>query len=152
MVLDEINSNEIFYAFIMIKRCFFKTFLTYFDRVNPVLETYSHFKTNFLKKNVTCYWIVRNEKRLGIIMTKRRDTYLQITDFAVLKKYQNLGIGKAALKEILNQSADFSNMRLFTMKQDKRNCHFYEFAGFVRVGEEIRINSRMTLIEYGLKM
>lgn len=69
MVLDEINSNEMFYAFIMIKRCFLKTFLTYFDRVNPVLETYSHFKTNFLKKNVTCYWIVLNEKRLGIIMT-----------------------------------------------------------------------------------
>lgn len=150
MVLDEINSNEIFYAFIMIKRCFFKTFLTYFDRVNPVLETYSHFKTNFLKKNVTCYWIVHIERRVGIIITKISDTYLQITDLAVLKKYQNSGVGKAALKEILNKFGDFSDIRLFTIKQDERNCHFYESTGFVKVGEEIRINSRMTLIEYRL--
>lgn len=150
MVLDEINSNEIFYAFIMIKRCFFKTFLTYFDRVNPVLETYSHYKRNFLKENVICYWIVHIERRVGIIITKISDTYLQITDLAVLKKYQNSGVGKAALKEILNKCGDFSDIRLFTIKQDERNCHFYESTGFVKVGEEIRINSRMTLIEYRL--
>lgn len=46
----------------MMKKCFFKTFLIYLDNIDPVLETYSHFKRNFLKKNVTCYWIVRNEK------------------------------------------------------------------------------------------
>lgn len=134
----------------MMKKCFFKTFLTYFDRVNPVLETYSHFKTNFLKKNVTCYWIVHNERRVGIIITKTSDTYLQITDLAVLKKYQNSGVGKAALKEILNKCSDFSDIRLFTIKQDERNCHFYESTGFVKVGEEIRINNRMALIEYRL--
>lgn len=45
---------------------------------------------------------------------------------------------------------DFSDIRLFTIKQDERNCHFYESTGFVKVGEEIKINSRMTLIEYRL--
>lgn len=115
------------------------------------METYSHFKRNFLKKNVTCYWLVHNERRVGIIITKISDTYLQITDLAVLKKYQNSGVGKAALKEILNKCGDFSDIRLFTIKQDERNCHFYESTGFVKVGEEIRINSRMALIEYRLK-
>lgn len=61
-------------------------------------------------------------------------------------------MGKAALKEILNKCGDFSDIRLFTIKQDERNFHFYESAGFVRVGEEIRINSRMTLIEYIISM
>lgn len=59
-------------------------------------------------------------------------------------------MGKAALKEILNKCGDFSDIRPFTMKQDERNCHFYVSTGFVKVGEEIRINSRMTLIEYRL--
>lgn len=86
---------------------FFKTFLIYLDNISPVLETYSHFKRNFLKKNVTCYWIVHNERRVGIIITKISDTYLQITDLAVLKKYQNSGVGKAALKEILINAAIF---------------------------------------------
>lgn len=151
VIINEINSNEIFLAFIMMKKCFFKTFLIYLDNISPVLETYSHFKRNFLKKNVTCYWIVHNERRVGIIITKISDTYLQITDLAVLKKYQNSGVGKAALKEILNKCGDFSDIRLFTIKQDERNCHFYESTGFVKVGEEIRINSRMALIEYRLK-
>lgn len=34
-------------------------------------------------------------KKVGIIEVKRFEEYLQISDFAVLHKFQNKGIGKA---------------------------------------------------------
>ena len=38
--------------------------------------------------------------------------------------------------------------RLATIKQEMRNCHLYEKCGFVRVGDDIVINEKMTLVGY----
>ena len=38
--------------------------------------------------------------------------------------------------------------RLDTIKQETGNCHLYEKYGFVRVGEDIVVNEKMTLVGY----
>ena len=38
--------------------------------------------------------------------------------------------------------------RLDTIKQETGNCHLYEKCGFVRVGEDIVVNEKMTLVGY----
>ena len=38
--------------------------------------------------------------------------------------------------------------RLDTIKQETGNCHLYEKCGFVRVGDDIVINEKMTLVNY----
>lgn len=35
-----------------------------------------------------------------------------------------------------------------TIKQETGNCHLYEKYGFVRVGEDIVVNEKMTLVGY----
>lgn len=146
--LCKITNAEIFSAFIMIKRGFFRTFLTYFDSVSPVLESYSKFKRIFCKDNTAFFWIINNGEKVGIIEVKIYEDDLQISDFVVLHKFQNKGIGKAAVKELLKRYNNTNTFRLFTIKQDKRNCCFYECLGFVKTGEEHKINRRMTLMEY----
>lgn len=42
--------------------------------------------------------------------------------------------------------------RLDTIKQETGNCHLYEKCGFVRVGEEIVVNEKMTLVHYMKKL
>lgn len=87
-------------------------------------------------------------EKVGIIEVIIYEDYLQISDLAVLHKFQNKGIGKAAVKELFKQYKNADTFQLFTIKQDKRNCHFYESLGFVKTGKEYSINRRMTLIEY----
>lgn len=150
--LCKITSGEIFSAFIIIKRGFFRTFLTYFDSISPVLESFPKFKRKFQKNNVSFFWIINEGEKVGIIEVKHFEEYLQISDFAVLHKFQNIGIGKAAVKELFKQYKNADTYQLFTIKQDKRNCHFYESLGFGKTGKEHRINQRMTLIEYIISM
>lgn len=38
--------------------------------------------------------------------------------------------------------------RLDSIKQEAGNCHLYEKCGFVRVGDDIEVNEKMTLVEY----
>ena len=38
--------------------------------------------------------------------------------------------------------------RLDTIKQETGNCHLYEKCGFVRTGEDIVVNEKMTLVDY----
>lgn len=148
VVLDEIKSDEMIPAFIMIKKCFFKTFLTYFDNISPVLESYKKFKRKFFNNKVALFWIISESKKAGIVEVKSHRNCLHISNLAVLHGFQNRGIGKAAVRELFNKYNDADTFHLYTIKQDKRNCRFYESLGFSQTGFEHKINRRMTLIEY----
>ena len=43
---------------------------------------------------------------------------------------------------------DTTEWCLDTIKQEKGNCHLYEKCGFVRVGKDIEVNEKMTLVMY----
>ncbi|MCR4939294.1 MAG: GNAT family N-acetyltransferase [Treponemataceae bacterium] len=77
-----------------------------------------------------------------------------ISPVFVLPKYQNQGIATAAIKKAfeLYPSPQVREWRLDTILEEKGNCHLYEKLGFVQVGEPKKINDRMTIVDYQLKL
>lgn len=142
------KTNEILSAFIMQKKGFLPTFLTYFDRINPVFKPFTAFKAKIMKPNIIRYFIVYNDINVGEIELEFKENLIHISDFFILKKYQNIGIGQCALNKLHRTYNNYKNWHLFTIKQDKRNCHLYEKLGYKPTGIEHIINKRMTIIEY----
>lgn len=79
------------------------------------------------------------------------DTVCYISPLFVLPRYQNRGLGYAAIQKAFAMFPGVKVWRLDTILQEPGNCHLYEKCGFVRTGEESVVNDRMTLIDYELK-
>lgn len=145
------KTNEILFAFIMQKIGFLPTFLTYFDKINPIFKHFAAFKSKIMKSNVIRYFIVYNDDYVGEIELELKENLIHISDFFILKKYQNIGIGQCALNKLHKTYNNYKNWHLFTIKQEQRNCHLYEKMGYAVTGAEHKINKRMTIIEYERK-
>ena len=52
------------------------------------------------------------------------------------------------MEKLFSLYDDADKWSLATIKQDARNCHFYEKLGFVRTGTSTVINDRMTIIGF----
>ena len=70
----------------------------------------------------------------------------------VLKEFQNRGIAQQAIRNAENLFPGNKRWRLNTIKEEKNNCHLYEKMGYLPIGNEKRINKRMTIIEYEKRM
>ena len=75
-----------------------------------------------------------------------------ISPIFILPKYQNCGIGYAAIQKVFSLYPDVKTWKLETILQEKLNCHLYEKCGFKRVGEDKPVNDDMTLIDYELRI
>ena len=69
----------------------------------------------------------------------------------ILPKYQDRGIGYAAIMKSFDLYPEVETWKLDTILQEERNCHLYEKCGFKRVGEEHPVNDVMTLVDYEFK-
>lgn len=144
--LREIGENELRTAWLMQKRGFLDIFLKYFDRISPVRNTYSNFRSKY--KDIDMYWIVYGNQKVGEIWIGIKDGIGYLANLFVLKPYRNKGIAQQAmiLSEALYPQCDV--WRLDTIKQERGNCHLYEKLGYIPTGEEKVINRRMTIINY----
>jgi len=149
--LKKIERNEFISAFIMQKIGFLPTYLKYFDKINPIFKPFAAFKSKIMKINVIRYFIAYNDNYVGEIELEFKENLIHISDFFILKKYQNIGIGQCALNKLHKTYNNYKNWHLFTIKQEHRNCHLYEKMGYASTGAEHKINKRMTIIEYERK-
>ena len=60
----------------------------------------------------------------------------------------NKGIASTVIEQLFGFYPNTIEWRLDTIKQETGNCHLYEKCGFVRVGEDIVVNEKMTLVGY----
>lgn len=66
----------------------------------------------------------------------------------VIPQYQNRGIASKVMENLFKLYSDIVEWHLATIKQESGNCHLYEKYGFIRTGEDIIVNDRMTLVNY----
>lgn len=146
--LNQIKKDEFMLAFFMQKIGFMPTFFKYFDRVSPVFIHYSKFLKKAKRENTLLYWIVFDEVRVGEVEVVFKENTVHISNLFVLPKYQNKGIGQAAMIALESLFSDFHLWHLYTILQESRNCHLYEKLGYQKTGVTYKINKRMTLTEY----
>ena len=71
-----------------------------------------------------------------------------ISPIFIIPEFQNKGIASTVIEQLFDIYPDTIEWRLDTIKQETGNCHLYEKFGFVRVGEDIVVNEKMTLVDY----
>lgn len=71
-----------------------------------------------------------------------------ISPIFIIPKFQNKGIAGTVIEQLFGIYPNTIEWRLDTIKQETGNCHLYEKYGFVRVGEDIVVNEKMTLVGY----
>lgn len=71
-----------------------------------------------------------------------------ISPVFIIPEYQNKGIASGVIEKLFSIYSDTIEWRLATIKQEPGNCHLYEKMGFVRAGDDIIVNEKMTLVHY----
>lgn len=130
------------------------------DETNPVKEKISRTKEKVIDNNSDFYLIKLNGTSIGgVCVARKRDEkktnqveYIDdinyISPIFLLSQYTNKGIGQMVINQLFEKYPDTIRWILYTIKQEKGNCHLYEKCGFVQVGNEKVVNDKMTLIKY----
>ncbi len=146
--LELIKENEKKQAFKMNRKGFVPTFFKYYDRINPIFETYKKFCFFYNYPDTYMFWISLDGKAVGEIWINIKNDTTRLARLFVLKEFQNRGIAQNAIKIAENLFPNNKRWCLDTIKQEKNNCHLYEKMGYIPCGAERKINKRMTIINY----
>lgn len=123
------------------------------EETNPVKEPISKVITQ-LESDTTDYYIIYfNSQAVGAVRVvndgfENGEQIYRISPLFILPEYQNKGIGYAVINLIFDRYKNADKWHLSTIKQEKGNCHLYEKCGFKLVGDEQKINDRMTIVYY----
>ena len=151
--LEEVRTDEIQQLYDMQVESFMPLYEKYHDDMSPAVESIERVRARAASANRKYYFIVKDGARVGAINVGQKQSdpetdCLYISPLFILPKYQNQGIGYAAIQKAFLLYPDALVWKLDTILQEPRNCHLYEKCGFVRVGEEEIINDKMTLVDY----
>ena len=126
----------------------------YHDDGSPAIESIERIRRRAAVINRQYYFIVKDGVRVGVINIGHNDPNEKKVSFIsplfVLPKYQNQGLGYAAIQKAFEISPEVTTWKLETILQEEGNCHLYEKCGFKRVGDENIVTDKMTLIFYEL--
>ncbi|MEK4759772.1 GNAT family N-acetyltransferase [Viridibacillus sp. FSL E2-0187] len=105
---------------------------------NRIAETYSDYYVIYYGQNMAG----------GIRIVTRENNRARISPIYIHPVFQGKGIAQEVFKQIEQKYNKTQQWELDTIKQEKRNCDFYEKLGYSKTGLEVEINSEMTLIRY----
>ena len=124
------------------------------DETSPVKESNEKVFWQLTHLNSHYYLIKANDETVGAVRVRHTmepdapQKEEHISPIFILPKHQNKGIAQIAMRKLFELYPDTDVWSLATIKQESRDCHFYEKLGFVRTGSETVINDRMTIIGY----
>ena len=124
------------------------------DDTSPAKESLKRVTEKIIEENSDFYFIVfRGEKVGGVRVRwhqgkKVYENVNWISPIFIIPKFQNKRIASTVIEQLFDIYPDTIEWRLDTIKQERGNCHLYEKCGFVRVGEDIVVNEKMTLVDY----
>lgn len=150
--LNSIKRSELKKAYRMHRKGFIPTFLKYFDRINPIFESFKKFNNFYNHPDLYMFWIMFDGKAVGEIWITVSNDTVKLARLFVLKEFQNRGIAQQAIRNAENLFPGNKRWCLDTIKQEKNNCHLYEKMGYISFGTERKINKRMTIINYEKRM
>ena len=133
------------------------------DETSPAKETIARTEEKILDTFSEYYLIRFDNKYAGAVRVARKKTkhenniaFVQdvcfISPLFIVPEYQNRGIGYQVIQMLFEKYQDTVEWVLYTIKQEKGNCHLYEKCGFMQVGEEKQINDTMSLVKYEKSM
>lgn len=124
------------------------------DDTSPAKESLKKVTEKIIDTNSDYYFVVFHGEKVGGVRVSRHKgekVYKDvnwISPIFIIPEFQNKGIASTVIEQLFDTYPDTIEWRLDTIKQEKGNCHLYEKCDFVRTGEEIVVNKKMTLVKY----
>ena len=116
---------------------------------SPAMESIDRVREKMEKPDMTSYLFQLNDVNVGWVrVTELEDKIFKISALCVLPEYWNRGIAQEAMTKIEDYHSDATKWVLSTILQEKGNCYLYEKLGYVRKGDLLIINERMSLVHY----
>ncbi|MCR4961891.1 MAG: GNAT family N-acetyltransferase [Lachnospiraceae bacterium] len=154
--LEEVKDDEIGQLYSLQIDSFMPLYEKYHDEGSPAIEPIEKVIARTKQQNRRYYFIVKDGARVGAVnlgyKTADGPSTYYISPLFIHPKYQNQGIGHVAILKSFELHPEAKVWKLSTIKEEPGNCHLYEKFGFVRVGEEQKVNDAMTLIDYERKV
>lgn len=108
-----------------------------FERFNERLQTGDYFK------------ILKDELLVGSVhVYPKSQGVMRLHMINILEEFQGKGIAQEVMSRIEGMYPHAIKWELDTIKQEQRNCYLYEKMGYVKTGDEWKVNEQMTLIHY----
>lgn len=124
------------------------------DETNPAKESLDKVTGKIIEVNSDFYFIMFNGEKIGGVRIRwHQDKTVYenvnwISPIFIIPKFQNKGIASKVMEQLFDIYPNTIEWRLDTIKQEPGNCHLYEKCGFVRGGEDVVVNEKMTLVDY----
>lgn len=124
------------------------------DETSPAKESLEKVTNKILEENSDFYFIEYQGEKVGGVRVRWHQggkvlkNVNWISPVFVVPAYQNRGIAGRVIEMLFKRYPDTIEWRLSTIQQEAGNCHLYEKYGFVRVGEDVIVNEKMTLVDY----
>lgn len=147
LILAQKNDAQLIHQ--LKKEAFMPLYETYRDTdTNPALDPVDKVVCQ-LAQEETDYWLISYEGRMagGVRVVHKKDANL-ISPLFILPKEQNKGIATCVMKQLFDMYPDVLCWKLVTIREEKRNCHFYEKLGFCNTLSAEESTGPMTLIGY----
>lgn len=85
--LSSIKPSELKSAYRMHRKGFMPTFLKYFDRINPIFESFKRFNDFYNHPDLYMFWIILDGKAVGEIWIAVTNDTAKLTRLFVLKEF-----------------------------------------------------------------
>ncbi|MGV3465444.1 MAG: GNAT family N-acetyltransferase [Heyndrickxia sp.] len=145
------NINEAPQLYTIQKHAFGSDLKRYKDfTTNPAVETMN----SFLQRIIFSYHytiFIHDEIAGSIDIRRISEDHFALNQLCLHPSLQNQGYGTKIMNMIEEMLPNVKIWSLKTQKDNKRNRHFYEKAGYTLTGEQ-RINHLLTLVEYEKRM
>lgn len=129
---------------------------------SPLLDKYQDFDTNPGNETIdrviwrindhkgAYYNIVKDDVIVGAIRIRWHDepSQLWISPLFIAPEHQGRGYAQQAITLAEQGYPDAASWELCTLLEEERNCRLYEKMGYVRTGEQSKLNERATLVFY----
>jgi len=150
--LEEVTAKDLETVHKMQVESFMPLYDKYHDEGSPAIEPIEMIERRFNQEGRKYYFIKIAGARVGVInITEKKDDAgitNRISPIFVLPRFQKHGYGYGAVLQAFLLYPHANRWVLETILQVSGNCHLYERCGFVRTGEEHKVNESMTLIDY----
>ena len=128
--LEEVRIDEIQQLYDMQVESFMPLYEKYHDDMSPAIEPIETVRARAAKENRKYYFIVKDGARVGAVNVGQKQSdpeegCFYISPLFILPKYQNQGIGYAAIQKAFLLYPDALVWKLDTILQEPRNCHLF---------------------------
>nr|WP_276612767.1 GNAT family N-acetyltransferase [Psychrobacillus vulpis] len=146
--LKKATSKDAEELFELQKKVFMPLYKKYEDlETSPVLQSFERFNERLQTGDF--YKIFHENTLVGSVhVYKKTPGVMRLHMINILEEFQGRGIAQQVMIRIESMYPEINSWELDTILEEERNCYLYEKMGYVQTKDTVRINDKMTIVQY----